>query len=696
MTAATGPTGQGDPGGPTAPPGPSAPAGDATPAGAGACGGVIARTEGTGRPRVRPYGEAALLVDVPTAAHARALGALARELPDVEDVVPAASSLLVRVALPEATALVAARLAALGTPAPESGTPGRHVEIPVTYDGEDLPALAAHLGLSVGEVVARHSAPRYTAAFAGFAPGFVYLEGVPVELVVPRRSEPRKRVPRGAVALAAGYTAVYPRESPGGWHLLGRTEVTLFDPTRAEPALVRPGDTVSFVPDAVPRSAAALPVDSADGSAGSSSGGAVAHRGAPPATKSGPVAVCPDPTRGRSTAGGRSTAVEVLAPGPLTIVTDLGRAGRADVGVAPSGAFDVDAHRTANALVGNDEGAATLEVLLGPLVLRADGAVVLAVVGPAVPVRVNGLAIESGRAIVVPAGARLEVGPASAGLRCWVAVAGGWDVPPVVGSRARDTLAGLGPEPLAAGTVLTVGRAHRAHRHVGCDSRTAARGTARTGAGADLRVGVGVGAGAGAGAHRSADAGAVPKSGTSVRPAGDSRAGAPEPTRRTPDAAAPPGRVAELPVLPPPRPELLAPGAWDAMLDSAYIVSHEANRVAVRLDGPAVATRAPADLPSQGLVAGAVQVPPSGRPVVFGPDHPLTGGYPVAAVLTSAGLARLAQLRPGAAVRFVTAPAGDNPAGDSPACDTPAGRRGAGRGDRGRGGAGTGRGGLPR
>jgi KipI family sensor histidine kinase inhibitor len=126
--------------------------------------------------------------------------------------------------------------------------PGRLAEVPVRYDGEDLPAVADRLGLAVDEVVARHTAPTYTVACLGFSRGFPYLDGLDPVLRLPRRDTPRPRVPAGSVAIAADQAGIYPLASPGGWHLLGRTDVPLFDVHRQPPALLAPGDRVRFVP----------------------------------------------------------------------------------------------------------------------------------------------------------------------------------------------------------------------------------------------------------------------------------------------------------------------------------------------------------------------------------------------------------------------------------------------------------------
>lgn len=150
-------------------------------------------------------------------------------------------------------------------------------------------------------------------------------------------------------------------------------------------------------------------------------------------------------------------SLRVLDPGPLTTVQDDGRPGLGDLGVGPSGAFDRRAGREANALVGNDDGAAVLEALGGGLALVATAGHVVAVTGATGPVTVDGRPVESGRAIAVRRGDVLRLGPPTLGLRWTVAVAGGIGVEPILGSQSFDTLADLGPPPLTAGSVLPVG-----------------------------------------------------------------------------------------------------------------------------------------------------------------------------------------------------------------------------------------------
>jgi KipI family sensor histidine kinase inhibitor len=200
---------------------------------------------------VRRYGDVGLLVETATSAEALALCAWLAGSGRAVRARPGLRSVLVQVDESRAGSaelsglardLAAAVVQGIAVPA------GRLVEIGVRYDGEDLPAVADRLGFEVAEVVARHSAPTYTVACLGFSRGFPYLDGLDPELRLPRRDTPRKRVPAGSVAIAAEQAGIYPQTSPGGWHLLGRTDVPLFDPDREPPALLAPGDRVRFVP----------------------------------------------------------------------------------------------------------------------------------------------------------------------------------------------------------------------------------------------------------------------------------------------------------------------------------------------------------------------------------------------------------------------------------------------------------------
>lgn len=296
-------------------------------------------------------------------------------------------------------------------------------------------------------------------------------------------------------------------------------------------------------------------------------------------------------------------SLEVLRPGPLCTVQDLGRPGLAHLGVPRSGAADRPSLRAANRLVGNPEEAAGLELTLGGLVLRAGAPVVVALAGAPCPAYRDGTPAPFAAALSLAAGAELRVGTPRWGLRTYLAVRGGVAVPAVLGSRATDLLSGLGPQPLAPGTVLPVG--------------PAPGGTA------------------------------------SAAPLAD------------PGVRDPAGRPRVLRLLPGPRADWFTPQAWELLTAAPYAVSPQSNRVGLRLSGPPLPRRVVGELAPEPLVEGALQVPPDGQPVLFLADHPVTGGYPVLAVVAAADLPLAAQARPGDRLAF-RAPAAPGQAGRPP------------------------------
>ena len=283
--------------------------------------------------------------------------------------------------------------------------------------------------------------------------------------------------------------------------------------------------------------------------------------------------------------------IQVLAPGALTTVQDLGRPGWAHIGVPRSGAADRPALRLANRLVGNDDGAAALETTLTGPRLHFDHDAELALTGARVRARVGERAVAMNEAFTVAAGEELRTGSAVTGLRTYIAMHGGLAVPSTLGSAATDLLTGLGPKPLKRGDVLVV----------------------------------------------NTDAGG----GRTIRPP------APEP---------PP--LSELPefvvlrVIVGPRSDWFTPDSIKRLLHEPFTVDQAANRVGIRLIGPRLERANAAELRSEGLVPGAIQVPGDGRPILLFADHPTTGGYPVAAVVHSRDLPLVAQLRPGQQIRF--------------------------------------------
>lgn len=268
----------------------------------------------------------------------------------------------------------------------------------------------------------------------------------------------------------------------------------------------------------------------------------------------------------------------VVRAGALTTVQDLGRPGYAHLGVPPSGALDPAALVAANRLVGNEDGAAGLETTLTGVTIRLRDARHVSVVGATASVGVDGEPAPAA-AFEVPAGGTVKVGTATRGLRSYVAIAGGIDVLPTLGSRSTDRLSGLGPPPLRDGDDLPLGPSREDRRH------------------ADL----------------------------------------PEP------------RGGSVRLWRGPRDDWLTDGAWEVLGGAEWTVSRDSDRVGVRLQGPRLAWANNGELPSEGLVTGAVQVPPDGQPVVFLNDHPTTGGYPVVGVVRAADLA---QARPGSTLRF--------------------------------------------
>ena len=290
-----------------------------------------------------------------------------------------------------------------------------------------------------------------------------------------------------------------------------------------------------------------------------------------------------------------SAQVEVVRAGPMATVQDLGRPGLAHLGVGASGAADPGSLRLANRLVGNPESAAGIEATLGGLAVRFTRSVRAAVTGAPCAVRVGERPAGAGVALQVPAGDLLELGRPETGLRSYLAVDGGFAVPAVLGSRSTDTLAGLGPDQLADGVRLPLGEPVPA----------AAPG--------------------------------------SLGHAGEVLDVAPQ--RAMPDAVS-------VRILLGPRQHWFTDAALEALCSQPYTVSADCNRIGMRLDGPTLERRVPGELKSEGTVLGALQVPPSGRPILFLADHPVTGGYPVVAVVAGDDVAVAAQLRPGAEVRF--------------------------------------------
>jgi len=310
------------------------------------------------------------------------------------------------------------------------------VEIDVDYHGEDLPEVAELLGLTTKEVIERHCEAEYTVAFNGFAPGFSYLSAR-TALQVPRRRSPRVRVPAGSVALAGEFSAVYPKDSPGGWQLIGTTTATMWDMGRDVPALLQPGYRVRFVDQARRRSSGWRP--STDVRAGK------APADAPRA----------------EALGDTSATLELHSIGVQALFQDGGRPGLAAQGVSASGALDKGALRLANRLVGNDVNGPVIEIVGGGFEFTSRGSSVVCITGADGTVTVTpeggrGRSVGRGQAIALDSGDRVRLGEPAAGVRSYLAARGGFVAALVLGSVSTDTLAGIGADALAAGQVVGI------------------------------------------------------------------------------------------------------------------------------------------------------------------------------------------------------------------------------------------------
>jgi KipI family sensor histidine kinase inhibitor len=546
---------------------------------------------------VRPVGTTAVLAELSGLHDVLALQALLLEkpLPGQVDVLAAAETVMVKADSPAAARRMAARLLEMDL-AVQAHAEGKLVQIDTVYDGEDLADVARLTGLTVDGVIAAHTGQIWTVAFGGFAPGFGYMVGENQALEVPRRSSPRTAVPAGAVALAGNYSAVYPRKSPGGWQLIGRTAARMWDLGREQPALAAPGDRVQF------RAVRGL-VEVAGSALRSAASGHPASENS--ATKD---AASQDAAAQRTRP---QSGLRILSPGLQSLIQDLGRPGHAGLGVSSAGALDRSSLRRANRIVGNQPSAAVVETVAGGLRVQAVGDQVLAVAGaPSAltvvtpsdaseadgteggdqPERVRTVPMATAFALLD--GEILTVGAPGRGFRSYLAIRGGADADEVLGSRSTDTMSGIGPAPLAAGQLLAAGVA------------------------------------------------------TSSNVVGN-----PELQPEFPDTG-----VTVLDIVPGPRDDWFDAAALESLCGQDWAVTPRSNRVGMRLEGQPLSRSRDGELPSEGTMAGAIQIPPEGQPVLFLADHPITGGYPVIGVVVDHQLDLAAQVPVGGSIRFRWAP----------------------------------------
>jgi KipI family sensor histidine kinase inhibitor len=527
----------------------------------------------TTAPRFLPAGDRVLIAEygdrideaVNTHVHRVARALVRRRAPGIVEIVPTYRSVAVHFSPLRVTA-AEVRDFVLDFEAHADDANGqlpRTVEIPVRYGGEfgpDLPDVAAHAGLPEADVVAIHAAGTYRVYMMGFTPGFPYLGGVSARIAMPRLPSPRTRVPAGSIGIAGQQTGVYPTDSPGGWRIIGRAPVRMFDPDREPATLLDAGDVVRFVPiDAVRYTALAAELT------------ARARAETRPAG---------DP------------AIDVLDGGMLATVQDLGRIGHQRFGVPAAGAMDPFALRAANRLAGNADGDAGLEMTLAGPTLRFLRDSAIAIAGGDLVPSLNGRAVPMWRTIGVRRGDVLAFAGRRSGLRAYLAIEGGLEVPLVLGSRSTYLASGFG----------------------GYEGRA-------------LREGDTLGIGA-------------------------ARESASERRRLRAEPPAPTDAVRAVRVVFGPQDGAFTDTGRRTFVSSVYALSARSDRVGCRFEGPAIQHATGADIVSDGTAFGSVQVSGDGMPIVLMVDRGTTGGYTKIATVVSADLPVLAQMVPGDRLRF--------------------------------------------
>ncbi|OLY49060.1 5-oxoprolinase subunit PxpB [Bartonella apis] len=481
---------------------------------------------------------------------------------------------------------------------------GKLVEIPVVYDGEDLDDVAALLKIDREDVIRRHTESHYQVAFCGFAPGFAYLTGGDPVFNVPRRASPRKSIPAGSVALAGKFGGVYPQPSPGGWQLIGRTDVKMFDLDRDPPSLLKPGDRVHFVDVTKDYSAHSKGTTSLSLSRNDEAG----------------LAKTCDKTEateiGKATGIGKTgshdnagisvpeTSLTPEEDAVFKLVTtlmpvtfqDRGRLFQSSQGLSPSGALDQKAMANANRLVGNPREQPVLEFTYGNARMKALQPSVIAFTGANLPITVKSakstvFVFEKNTPLAIDEGDEIILGRPFTGFRSYMALRGGFKVEPVLKSASFDSLSNLGPKPLVAGDKVFIAN----------DSPLQ-----------PVLLSLD-------------DPYSLPEAGDKV----------------------------VLDVVMGPRTDWFTEQSIAMFLEKPWQVTAASNRIGIRLQSDARLERSRSDeLPSEGTVTGAIEVPANGEPVLFLRDRPVTGGYPVIANLIEDQIDLAAQIPIGAFICF--------------------------------------------
>lgn len=468
---------------------------------------------------------------------------------------------------------------------------GRLMEIPVCYGGEkgpDIGNVAEHGKLTEKEVIRIHTEPEYRVYMLGFLAGFPYLGGLDSRLETPRLESPRTKIEPGSVGIAGKQTGAYSIASPGGWQLIGRTPLKLYDKDREEPALLRAGDRVKF-----------REIDAAEYerlSAEAANSGTMEAQKKAVEKNAGT-----DKLDGDNEEKGATPTFTIQNPGLLTTIQDQGRTGYRSMGVSVSGAMDKASAALANMILGNSYKEAVLEcMMLGPS-LEFKKATKIAIAGARTTPKLNGVPVAEYMELEVKAGDILSFGPITQGMFFYIAFAGGIDVPEELGSRSthmRTNMGGLEGRKLAKGDSICV--------------RTDLLNSASKKEASGARV--------------------VAINGGNFRPIWR--------------------KEITLRVIPDRFEERFTKEGVNTFYGSEYTVSNSCDRMGYRLEGNAVEHKNGADIITDGVIMGSVQIPPNGQPIIMMADCQTTGGYTRIGNIISEDLSKLAQCGPGCKVRF--------------------------------------------
>lgn len=435
------------------------------------------------------------------------------------------------------------------------------VVVPICYDGEDLANVAELQGLTVAELITKHQQSTWNVAFIGFAPGFAYLSSPDQPFTdLPRLKTPRKKIPAGALGMAGQYSGIYPKDSPGGWQLIGTTSEKMWDLQRDQPALLLPGMQVHFED--------------------------VGHQ---------TVSIQVPEQLSLTPSSQKQAVFQITAPSLQMLIQDEGRFQQSNIGVGRAGAMDLGAMHSANRIVGNPSHTATIEILNGGLKAKMQSSAVIAVTGANSSIQVKFAdgqvaKFQTYQAIALDEGDEFHIQTPTAGLRNYLAIRGGMDIEPILESYSFDSLAVLGPAPLKVADVIYQGQVET----------------------------------------------------TTIMP-----------NEVSPNQLPIVGETVLLDLVMGPRMDWFDLQSVERLCQQQWLVSHESNRVGLRLLGEQPLKRAiQRELESEGTCIGALQIPPSGQPVLFMNDHPLTGGYPVIAAVAKYHWDVVAQIPAGCRIQF--------------------------------------------